>query len=58
MALCNIANCYFKGGKDLQAREFYRKALQEFPNSIAAKEGLHMLKGIENREGINNPGDI
>jgi hypothetical protein len=43
MALTNIADCYSKIDQCEKAKEFYIKALKEFPNSKVAKKSLEIL---------------
>lgn len=46
MALNNIAFCYGQIGDGAKAKEWYQKALNEFPESGLAKAGLNMLNSI------------
>ena len=48
MALCNIAFCYAQVDEKSRAEEFYRKALDQFPESAMAKSGL---EDVESGEG-------
>jgi tetratricopeptide (TPR) repeat protein len=43
MALINIGYCYVQLGKKARAREYYEKALEEFPQSVLAKNNLKLL---------------
>lgn len=43
MALNNIAFCYGQLGNGIEAKNYYEKTLQEFPDSGIAKAGLNML---------------
>ena len=43
MALVNIAFCYGQTGNGKMAKEYYQRALHEFPNSGIAKAGLKLL---------------
>lgn len=43
MALNNIAFCYGQLGNGLEAKNYYEKTLQEFPESGIAKAALSML---------------
>jgi tetratricopeptide (TPR) repeat protein len=43
MALVNIAYCYAQLGNGAQAKAYYTRALQEFPDSGIAKAGLNMM---------------
>jgi tetratricopeptide (TPR) repeat protein len=44
MALCNIAFSYAQVEEKLRAEEYYRKALEEFPESVMAKSGLEYVE--------------
>lgn len=46
MALNNIAFCYGQIGDGENARKFYQKTLDEFPDSGLAKAGLNMLNSM------------
>jgi tetratricopeptide (TPR) repeat protein len=46
MALVNIAACYYQVGQPANAKEYYRRALDEFPNSMA-REGLQYIESAE-----------
>ncbi len=48
MALVNIAYCYSQLGNGPQAKAYYEKALQEYPESGIAKAGLNMLQAGRN----------
>jgi tetratricopeptide (TPR) repeat protein len=43
MALNNIAFCYGQLGNGIEAKNYYEKTLQEFPDSGIAKAALNML---------------
>ena len=43
MALINIGSCYVQLGKKAEAREYYEKALAEFPQSELARNNLKIL---------------
>lgn len=43
MGLCNIAFCYGQTNNGQKAKEFYEKALQEFPENGIATAGLNIL---------------
>ncbi len=47
MALCNIAFAYFQLGEKSKSKEFYQKALAEFPSSDMAKSGLDFVDADE-----------
>lgn len=44
MALCNIAFSHLQLDEKVEAREYYRKALEEFPESELAKSGLDYVE--------------
>jgi len=44
MALCNIAFCYAQLGERIQAKESYRRVLQEFPSNSLAIVSLRMIE--------------
>lgn len=46
MALVNIAFCYSQIAEGELAKEYYEKALEEFPDSGMAKAGLNMLEAL------------
>lgn len=56
MALCNIAYCYGQIGNGHQARTFYQKVLDDYPQNILAKSGLNMLKAGSNHPLEDNQG--
>jgi tetratricopeptide (TPR) repeat protein len=47
MALCNTAFSYIQLNETAKAEQFYRKALQEFPDSEIAKSGLEYIQSNE-----------
>src|SRR5688572_8625422 len=47
MALVNIAYCYSQLGDTAQAKQYYERALKEFPDSAIAKAGLNILNSIK-----------
>ena len=49
MALVNIAYCYSQLGNGAEAKAYYERALQEFPESGIAKAGLNMINAAENK---------
>ena len=50
MAYCNIAFCYVQMNKMKGAQKFYEKALEEFPESKLAMEGIEALKQAKNKD--------
>ena len=46
MALCNIAFCYSQLGNGEEAFRYYRRALDEFPNSGLAAAALQMMESV------------
>lgn len=46
MALCNIAFCYSQLGNGEKAEAYYRRALDEFPNSGLAAAALRMIESV------------
>lgn len=46
MALCNIAFCYSQLGDGQKAESYYRRALDEFPNSALAVAALRMIESV------------
>ena len=49
MALCNIAYAHVQLGENLAALQYYRRALEEFPQSDLAKTGVLQLEADANR---------
>jgi len=49
MALCNVAFSYAQVDEKSRAEEFYRKALEEFPESALAKSGLEYVESRERK---------
>jgi tetratricopeptide (TPR) repeat protein len=49
MALCNIAYGYVQLGDTVKAQGYYQKALEEFPDSDLAKNGLEYLEQEKGR---------
>jgi tetratricopeptide (TPR) repeat protein len=49
MALCNVAFSYAQVEEKSRAEEYYRKALEEFPESIMAKSGLEYVESGERK---------
>ncbi len=47
MALVNIAFSYTQIGNGQKAKEYYKQALSEFPQSIIAKSALKMIEAAE-----------
>lgn len=47
MALANIAFCYGQLGNGEQAKEYYKRVLQEYPENGLAKAGLRLLNSVE-----------
>ena len=54
MALCNIAYAYARLGERGKSREYYQKALIEFPGSDLAKNGLKFIDEDEGSEQTTN----
>ena len=46
MALCNIAFCYSQLGDGEKAESYYRRALDDFPNSGLATAALRMIESV------------
>jgi tetratricopeptide (TPR) repeat protein len=49
MGLCNIAFCYSQTGNGQKAKEYYERALKEFPENGLAIAGLNMLNSVDNK---------
>ena len=49
MALCNIAFCYSQLGDGQNAESYYRRALDEFPNSGLAGAALRMIESVRHQ---------
>jgi hypothetical protein len=49
MALCNVAFSYAQVDEKSRAEDFYRKALEEFPESALAKSGLEYVESGERK---------
>jgi tetratricopeptide (TPR) repeat protein len=49
MALCNIGYSYVQLGEKVRAKEYYQKALVEFPQSEMAKSGLEHVESREEK---------
>jgi tetratricopeptide (TPR) repeat protein len=49
MALCNIAFSYAQVEENSRAEEYYRKALEEFSQSVMAKSGLEHVESRERK---------
>ncbi len=47
MALLNIAFCYAQAGYGSKAKEYYKRALAEFPDSEMAITSLKMIESVE-----------
>ena len=47
MALCNIAFCYSQIGEGGKAKDYYRRALAEFPNNGLAQAALRLIESAE-----------
>lgn len=47
MALLNIAFCYGQSGNGKASKDYYEKALSEFPNSGIAKASLRMFESAK-----------
>lgn len=48
MALLNMAYCYSQIGKGQESLKFYKKSLDEFPDSEMAKAALKMFESAKN----------
>ena len=46
MGLCNIAFCYSQTNDGQKAKEYYEKALSEFPENGMAIAGLNILNAL------------
>lgn len=57
MALLNIAFCYGQSGKGKKAKEYYEKALNEFPTSGMAKASLRMFESAKDLDEPVNSAD-
>lgn len=51
MALINIAFCYGQLGQGAKAKEYYQRALAEFPDSGMAIAALKMFEAAEQHDG-------
>src|SRR5687768_10392229 len=49
MALVNIAYCYSQLSNGAEAKAYYERALQEFPESGIARAALNMFNAAENK---------
>ncbi|HEX7447932.1 MAG TPA: hypothetical protein VF306_10325 [Pirellulales bacterium] len=49
MALCNIAFCYAQLGNGENAELYYRRTLDEFPDSGLADAALRMIESVRQR---------
>ena len=47
MSLVNIAYCYVQLGNGLKAKEYYERALQEFPESSIARSALRLIESVQ-----------
>lgn len=47
MALCNIAFCYSQLGNGENSQTYYRRALDEFPDSGLAAAALRMIESVQ-----------
>jgi tetratricopeptide (TPR) repeat protein len=47
MALLNIAYCYGQSGNGAKSKEYYRRILEEFPDSGIAKSSLRLFESVE-----------
>lgn len=47
MALCNVAFSYAQVEERSRAKEYYRMALEEFPESVMAKSGLEYVESAK-----------
>lgn len=54
MGLANIAFCYTQIGQGDEARRYYQKCLQQYPNSGLAMSALRMLDSVSHREAPVN----
>ncbi|MDO5972797.1 tetratricopeptide repeat protein [Flavivirga jejuensis] len=50
MALINIAFCYGQSGNGKLSKEYYERALNEYPKSGMAKAGLRLLNSISDSQ--------
>ena len=57
MGLANIAFCYTQIGQGDQARRYYQKCLDQFPDSGLATSALRMLDSVSQRDARVNQGD-
>jgi len=48
MALANIAFSYSQLGQGTNAKAYYQRALDEFPNSMMARAALRLIESVEN----------
>lgn len=58
MALCNIAFAYGQAGEGLKSKEYYEKALSEFPDSALARTALNMIKAASEVERTAEGGKV
>ncbi|MCI9449169.1 MAG: hypothetical protein HFE30_02805 [Clostridiales bacterium] len=54
MALVNIAFCYSQIGDGRKTKDYYLKALDQFPNSEIVKTFLKTIESIENSIKVDN----
>lgn len=52
MALCNVAFCYGQMGNCERMREYYDRALRDFPDNIVAKTALRVLDEMWEKGGV------
>ncbi len=55
MALCNLAFCYGQTGDGQKMKEYYEKALAEFPGSVIATTALRFIDSLNRPESANQP---
>ena len=51
MALLNVAFCHVQLGDGVRAEEYYRRTLDEFPDSEMARSSLRMIEAVKESAG-------
>ncbi len=57
MALVNIAFCYSQIGNGEKTKQYYRKALEIFPDSGIAQTGMNIVSAFEKKEDAGPPAE-
>ncbi len=58
MALVNIAFCHSQIGDGEKTKQYYRKALEIFPDSGLAQTGMNMVSAFEKKEESDPSGKV